>query len=290
MGLITAFSIRIFEQFKICGTMKTNLLTLIFIFLVTLYGTGQRIYFCDNYTQNGEPIGPNTKVSCPPEGGYIYFLYQNGTANLSAGTYYIHVDKLAGDSYVPFDVKTIASDPSKNWFVYDYKFMTAGDYRITVKNPAQAEMTKDYLNLIAEESSATSSSDLGIDYDDPGSTFYYTYSKLEASTSVNTTTGEIPAAYTSFNIDASLGGRIYFKVSNNGKSIGTTQFVVYIDKKNDQGEFVAFDTKYYDQASSNSTFGTFYYDFYSNGEYNVSVYSGSFVFINTVSLVLNYKQ
>jgi hypothetical protein len=187
-----------------------SILTAILFGVATLFG--QRVYFCDNYTSSGEPIGSNTKVSCPAEGGYIYILYQNGVNNLLKGNYYIHVDKLSGENYVPFDVKTVASDPSKTWLVYDYKFMTAGDYKITVKNPSQLATANDYLKLVSSESSGSSSASKN--FDDPSSTFYYTYSSIEATTSINASTGQTSGAYTSFNIDPSLGGRIYFKVSN----------------------------------------------------------------------------
>ncbi|MBN2174031.1 MAG: hypothetical protein JW731_07865 [Bacteroidales bacterium] len=269
--------------------MKTFFSLSILVLFGTIAGFGQRIYFCDNYTSSGEPIGANTKVSCPAEGGYIYFLYQNGVNNLTNGNYYINVDKLTGDNYVPFDVKTVVSDPLKNWFVHDYKFMTAGDYRITVKNSALQEMAKDYLSLVPSESQSSSSTS-SYNFDDPASTFYYTYSKVEASTSVNSITGEIPAAYTTFNIDASLGGRIYFKVSNEGKAIGTDKFIVYIDKMDEAGEYKTHDTKTYDLTNKNATWAQFYYDFYSSGEYSITVYSTSMVFINTVKITLNYKQ
>jgi hypothetical protein len=265
-----------------------SLAVVLFVFAISAYT--QRIYFCDNYTVAGEPIGANTKVSCPEEGGYIYILYQNGSSNLQSGNYYIHVDKLSGETYVPFDVKTVVSDPLKNWFVYDYKFLTAGDYRVTVKNPSQSEMTKDYLSLVATESSSTTSSNTGINFDDPSSTFYYTYSKVEATTSVNETTGDIPAAYESFTIDAAAGGRIYFKVTNNGKALGTDKFTVYIDKKDDSGEYKAHDTKIYDLSNKNSTWAYFYYDFYTKGDYSITVYSSLMTFINTSKITLYYKN
>lgn len=262
-----------------------SFLTIFLVGLATLYG--QRVYFCDNYTSSGEPIGSNTKVSCPAEGGYIYVLYQNGLNSLLTGDYYIHVDKLSGDNYIPFDVKSVTSDPLKTWFVYDYKFLTAGDYKITVKNPSQFTMAKDYLTLVPAGSSGSSSSTNT--FDDPSSTFYYTYSSIEATTSVNASTGETPGAYTTFNIDPSLGGRIYFKISNSGKAIGTDKLSVYIDKKDESGTSQVYDTKIYDLSNKNSTWGQFYYDFYSNGEYIITVYSGAMTFINTVTIMVKYK-
>jgi hypothetical protein len=259
------------------------------IFLIGLTTlSAQRIYFCDNYTAGGEPVGTNSKVSCPAEGGYIYILYQNGVNNLTTGNYLIHVEKLSGDNYIPFDVKSVAADPLKTWFVYDYKFLTAGDYKITVKTPSVIAMATDYLTLIAAESSSGSSATNN--FDDPSSTFYYTYSSIEATTSINASTGLTAGAYTSFNIDPSLGGRIYFKVSNSGKAIGTDKLSVYVDKKDASGTSHVFDTKIYDLSNKNSSWGQFYYDFYSNGEYIITVYSGAMTFINTITITLNYKS
>jgi hypothetical protein len=267
--------------------MRIKVLLLIVILLNVIILHGQRVYFCDNYTQTGEPIGTQSRVLCPPEGGYIYVLYQNGQEKLISGNYFLNIEKLTGESYVPFDVKSVTAETSKNWFVYDYKFLTSGNYKITVKNPSGKETASDYITLVPGESSVKSFADI---YDDPTSTFYYTYSKVEATTTINSSNGEISGPYTSFSIDKSLGGRIHFKVTNDGKALGTDQFTVNVDKKNDAGQFDAFDSKNFPVTNKNVTWEKFYLDFYTSGEYNISVFSSAQVLINTVTITVIYKQ
>jgi hypothetical protein len=267
--------------------MRIKVLLLIVILLNVIILQGQRVYFCDNYTQTGEPIGTQSRVLCPPEGGYIYILFQNGQEKLMSGNYFLNIEKLSGESYVPFDVKSVTAETTKNWFVYDYQFLTSGNYKVTVKNPSANEVTFEYITLVPDESSGNSFTDI---YDDPTSTFYYTYSKVEATTTINSSNGEISGPYTSFSIDKSLGGRIHFKVTNDGKSMGTDQFTVYVDKKNDAGQFDAFDSKYFTLTNKNATWEKFYLDFYTSGEYSISVYSSAKVLINTVTITLTYKQ
>jgi hypothetical protein len=251
----------------------------------------QRIYFCDNYTAAGEPIGANTKLSCPAEGGYIYILYQNGSLNMASNKVYLYVDKLATNDYVPYDVKDLDADQSKNWVVYDYHFVTPGDYRVTVKDPNMKELAKDYVSLVPKETTTTESTDDDyLDYDDPTSMFYYTYSTVEACVGVDAYTGTPNTVSARFTIDRSLGGRVYFKVSNPGKDMHTDEFVVYINKNNAAGESQAFDTKYYTVNSSSRAWDYFYYDFYSEGDYTISVYTKEFVFINTTTINLSYSN
>lgn len=247
----------------------------------------QRLYFCDSYTANGEPIGSNTKVACPAEGGFIYFLYQNGNTNLSQGSYYIYVDKLSVNDYLPFDVKMVTADPAVSWFVYDYNFMTTGDYRVTIKNPDMTAMTNEYITLIPEEISSLASSGV---VDDASSTFYYSYSTFEATTSVNATTGETPGSFEIFSIDPELGGRIYFKVENAGKALNTQSLSVFIDKKDEYGTSNIYDTKFYPVVSQSKSWDSFYYDFYSTGEYTITVYSATMVFINTLDITVKFKD
>jgi hypothetical protein len=261
------------------------------ILMLAFQLSAQRIYFCDNYTSSGEPIGANTKLTCPAEGGYVYVLLNNGSSNMPTDKVYLYVDKLTTSEYVPFDVKDISADKSKNWVVYDYKFASPGDYRITFKDANMKELAKDYVSLVPKETESTSTSDDDyIDYDDPTSMFYYTYSTVEACVGIDTYSGTPNTVSTAFTIDRNLGGRIYFKINNPGKDIHTDQFVVYINKNDAAGVSQTFDTKYYSVNSSSRSWDYFYYDFYSDGDYTISVYTKDFVFINTTSINLTYSN
>jgi len=265
----------------------------LFILLSIVFQSGysQRIYFCDNYTATGEPIGPSTKLTCPTEGGYIYILYQNGASNLATDKVFLYVDKLATSDYVPFDVKDIAADKTKNWVVYDYKFASPGEYRVVFKDANMKELAKDYVSLVPKEETETSSTsdDDYLDYDDPTSMFYYTYSTIEACVGIDAYTGVPNTVSTIFSIDRSLGGRITFKVSNPGKDIHTDQLIVYVNKNDASGVSQTFDTKYYTVSDPSRSWDSFYYDFYSEGDYSISVYTKDFVFINTLSINCSYK-
>lgn len=267
---------------------KAAIILFIFVAGIT-YATAQRIYFCDNYTQSGEPIGSNTLRSCPPEGGFVYILFQNGADLIREDRLYLSVDKLSGDNYIPFDVKEVYPDKSKSWLVYDYNFINTGDYRVTVKNAQSKELAKDFIKLVPVENKSTTSSTGGIDYDDPSSMFYYTYSTVIAAVGVSET-GFVTTQSTSFSIDRTLGGRIKFKVSNAGKALQTDRLIVYIDKKDASGNYVAQETKYFDVTNKYLDWTSFYIDFFASGDYNITVYSGSMVFINTVSINLSYKS
>lgn len=271
-----------------------NLFIISALMLMAAGLSAQRIYFCDNYTSSGEPIGANTKLSCPPEGGYVYILLNTGSSNIPTDKVYIYVDKLTTTDYVPFDVKDLSADITKNWVVYDYKFVSTGDYRVTIKDANMKELAKDYVTLVPKETGSTTSTedeyDDYLDYDDPTSMFYYTYSTVEACVGVDTYSGTPNTVSTRFTIDRNLGGRVYFKVSNPGKDIHTDQFVVYINKNDAAGVSQTFDTKYYTVNNSSRSWDYFYYDFYSEGDYTISVYTKDFVFVNTTTINLSYSN
>ena len=266
---------------------------IVFMSLVVLSGFSQRIYFCENHTQSGEPIGPSTKLSSPAEGGFIYVLYQNGSSNITADKLFLYIDKLATSDYVPFDVKEMTVDKTKNWAVYDYQFTSIGDYRAVVKDQNMKELSKEYIQLVLKETESTSSTDSDddwLDYDDPTSMFYYTYSTIEACVGIDSYSGVPNTVSASFSIDRNLGGRIYFKVSNPDKDIYTDQLIFYINKNDASGTSQTFDTKYYTVNDSSRSWDYFYYDFYSEGDYTISVYTKDFVFINTLSINCSYKN
>jgi hypothetical protein len=273
--------------------MKRAVLFMI-LSMVILSGYSQRIYFCEKYTDSGEPIGPATKLTSPAEGGYIYILYQNGSSNVTADKLFIYVDKLATSDYVPFDVKEMTVDKTKTWSAYDYYFASVGDYRVVVKDQNMKELSKEYIQLVLKEEESTSSSsssdDDWLDYDDPTSMFYYTYSTIEACVGIDSYTGVPNTVSKSFSIDRNLGGRIYFKVSNPSKDIHTDQFIVYINKNDASGVSQTFDTKYFTVTDPSRSWDYFIYDFYSDGDYSISIYTKDYVFINTLSINCSYKQ
>lgn len=258
--------------------------TIALFFAISLSSTAQKIYFCENYTSDGEPIGSGNVWNINPDGGMVYILYQNGTTAINQDNLYLYIDKLSNDSYVPMDVKTLTPDKYKTWYVYDCAFYSKGDYKITIKDANYKELAKEFVTIKLKESTTTSSS-LGAedDYD------YYTYSSITTGTGINTATGVLENPTSTFLIDTQNGSYVIFKVDNAGQEIGTDELIVDIWRKNDKGSYDAFvETKYY-TITPTFDWAYFKYSFFTPGEYKFSVYNKNSNWINTAYLTVNKK-
>ena len=259
-----------------------NFWAFIAFFMMGLTSMGQSIFFCSNYTTSGEPIGTATVWNINPTGGNVYLIYQD-KANLSSDKMLVSVEKLSGNDYVPFDVKSVDTDKSKKWFVYDMHFPTAGDYKVTIKDGNNREFAKNFVTIQLKENVSTNNND-------PKSTFYYTNSSVTTGTNIDATSGILVSPSTSFTIDRTNGGVIYFKVDNLGKALETSKITVYIDKMSTSGKYEEFDTKVYTISNKSRSWIYFTYDFFTEGSYKVSVYNESLTFINTSYLTLTYRN
>ncbi len=93
---------------------------------------------------------------------------------------------------------------------------------------------------------------------------------------------------TSFTIDKSLGGKIWFYVDNYPKALNTSKISILIDKENGLGVYEKFkDFSVVVNASNDIKY--FDVDFYQTGKYRVKAYSQELKYINTAYLNLLHK-
>lgn len=111
----------------------------------------QQIYFCQSYSEKGEPIGASNKWQINSKGGYVYILYDNEKENLERGTYYLMVDKQTEDGYEAFDSKSIKLNEEKNWLVYNYIFKDAGVYKVYFMAPGQKRIAEEIVEISFQE-------------------------------------------------------------------------------------------------------------------------------------------
>lgn len=111
----------------------------------------QQIYFCQSYSEDGEPIGTSNKWQINPKGGYVYILYENKKKNLGNGTYYLVIDKETDGEFEAFDSKSIKLNEEKDWLVYNYVFKEAGTYKIYFLTPGKKRLAEKTVEISLQE-------------------------------------------------------------------------------------------------------------------------------------------
>jgi hypothetical protein len=268
---------------KLFNTLATAVL-----FLAISSGvSAQKIYFCENYTNDGDPIGSGSVWNISPDGGKVYVLYQNGATSINQDKLYLYIDKLADDAYVSMDVKTLTPDKTKSWYVYDCTFYSKGDYKITIKDANYKELAKEFVTIKFKD--ATTTTTTTTDTDPTESYDYYTYSSVKTGTSINASTGLLDGESESFLIDTQNGSYIIFKVDNDGKEMGSDELIVDIWRKNSKGDYDEFvETKNYTIVSTYD-WVYFKYTFYNPGDYKFSIYNKDSNWINTAYVTIKKK-
>lgn len=254
--------------------MRTILLSVITCLLSTMTVFSQRIYFCSNYTDYGDPVSAGNTWNINSGGGNVYILFQNAGRPLNVNTITIYIDKLNTSSqYAAWDNKYPSVNPDKTWAVIDYKFTTAGDYRVTVLINL-VEIVKEYIS-IKLNNSVTTASDI----------LYYSGATVTPGTGIDATSGYVYGVNGPFYLDSRSEAKIYFKVSNGEKSLNTSQLIVDIYKKNSSDKFDFYRTEKFDAVNLNWVY--FVSTFYAKGSYRASVYNAGSNWINDAYFTIN---
>lgn len=120
-----------------------KLSTLLVVLTISLAAMAQnKIYFCDDVTETGSPIGhSNAKaIVYPEEGGSLYVLY---TANQPVKEKELNVKvelKNAKGVYEVIQNTTVETEMGKKWFTFDIMVEKKGDYKITVQTLSKTDL------------------------------------------------------------------------------------------------------------------------------------------------------
>jgi hypothetical protein len=131
--------------------MSRRLLTLILtIIYLTGFSFAQDLYFCESYTEDGQPIGPINKLEIKPYGTAIYILLDNNS-QFNDPLLYLFIDKLVDDKFVPHDSKTINVKNEDDWAVTSYEFSEQGIYEAYFLNSSQSRIATGRLSTYFSE-------------------------------------------------------------------------------------------------------------------------------------------
>ncbi|MEZ4879357.1 MAG: caspase family protein [Chitinophagales bacterium] len=185
------------------------------------------------------------------DASYIYVYYDNAGSKMT-GTTWLYIDKKneKGD-YVPYGTEEFEN--GNTWSVYDFNFKDAGDYKISAVKE---------LKYLATTYATVSKK---------GSNNNYSSNNSDKTISLcedyNKTTGKPSGIYTTWNIKED-GGYVYVVYENGGKKINDKLWL-YVDKENTSGNYIAYDTKTFDNTDGKS-WAMYDYNFKEPGNYKIS--------------------
>lgn len=261
-----------------------KIVALFFILTLSSSVFSQKIYFCESYTDNGDPIGVNSTWTIQAGGGAVYFLFNNNNNYLYSPKMYIYIDKQSGYDYLAYKTLSMNTSTNATWAVYDYTFTEPGYYKVRFLNQDYQTLATEYCTIKMATATASMANSNSYANNEIVDTYYYGNSSIKFCSSVDANYNAV-GANTTFNISSSQGGYVYVLIKNNEQAFKSNKLYVDIYKGNNYSEFV--ETKTYDITPSWASFN-FAYTFYQAGQYVFKAYNGNNTLINTAYVNIGY--
>lgn len=96
-------------------------------FSLTLFA--QQVYFCESYSQTGEPKGITDKWAFDKNGTEVVFLYNNGKTTFDFASIFFLVEEISSKETNKVEMKVYQN---KNWEAKKYIFKKEGEYTVSV--------------------------------------------------------------------------------------------------------------------------------------------------------------
>lgn len=117
--------------------------TLLVVLTLSLAAMAQnKIYFCDDVSEAGAPIGHSDSkaVIYPEEGGSLYVLYTTDKP-IKEKQFNVKVElKNAKGVYEVVQNTKVDTEVNKKWFTFDVQLEKVGEYKITVQSLTKVDL------------------------------------------------------------------------------------------------------------------------------------------------------
>lgn len=250
--------------------MKQILFSLAISALLITSANAQRVYFCENYTESGDPVGINSAWTITATAGYIYVLY-NQPSTIEADELVYSIDKLLDGTYKSYATRYIKNDPKKNWALLDYNFTEDGSYKVSV-SAGGTTFASEYVTISWKETS---------DSDTDSDVMKFIDSEVLVCKEVS---NEEPVGQsTTFTLES--GGNNLYVYARLGRTIDSDEVILDIYKDDGTGNYQFKDTKNFTVTNTWERIWLKYF-FTEPGSYEISVYTKESVWVNTCYITL----
>lgn len=216
--------------------------------------SGASIVTCSDYDENGKPSGIYSIWNITEEAHIIPILFTTGGKAINTNnTLWLYVDKKdEKGNYIPYGTEKFDVKAGNNWVVYNFSFDDPGEYKISAMQLSNELATTNITVKTKNETTLNKSKKSIVTCTD-----FDTY-------------GKPSGIYKEWNIQKS-GSYVYVLFDNGGQKINGTLWL-YVDKENENGAYVAFDTKTFEN-TNNKTWANYKYTFTKPGNYKISAVS-----------------
>lgn len=137
-----------------------NILSVATLILLSISSYSQnRIFFCNDYTDDAEPINAVSEWSITPTGALVKILYHNGRQNISSSILNLLIDRKDDNKkYQHYYSTWSMPDQTKHWSVFEYRFTEAGEYRVKVEDANNNDLAAENIKINMKEIDNSSAS------------------------------------------------------------------------------------------------------------------------------------
>lgn len=241
---------------------------IVIILLFSSKSEAQRIFFCEDFSNSGDPVGAKLVWELESGGTELNILLENGEKYLPSPIIYLFFDKFENSNYYPYDSKAIKIDSPRKWIAVEYIFEEPGKYLVYFQDSKQNNIAQGYIT-INESARISVPKSFGI-------SLYYENSRVNFCELV--IAGKPMNIFQSVSLGAN-GKQVYVYIKND-KPLNTSKILVNVwRKKNHTFEYDEYveSKKYKIESTWSDTF--FKYYFTQEGEYKFSIYNEDEVLI-----------
>lgn len=130
------------------------LFLLALILSVRCGGFAQQIFFCQDHTLEGKPIGIADTFNLAESGEAVEMVFQNGKPFFSPKLYFF-IDRWEGSRFEEYDTKTAMTEHGSTWAALQYRFLRSGAYRVMVLNADKQELCRKQVMVSINEDQGT---------------------------------------------------------------------------------------------------------------------------------------
>lgn len=130
--------------------MKKTLLSLLALVFALSAIAQNKVYFVDDATETGEPIGHATTWAVPPgEKALVNVLYTNNKKIITDKQLLMKVEKKNDMGlYELAEEFVVDTDEGQSWAFFAAEFPSLGSFKVTIQSAAQKDLAVEYIELI----------------------------------------------------------------------------------------------------------------------------------------------
>jgi hypothetical protein len=131
---------------------------LVALFITLAVNAQNKIYFIEDVTENGEPVGHSNTWAIDPAAGSstIYMLYTHNKKVIPDSQLTVKIQVLGDDSkYADYSEDIYNIEKGSTYVIFELPFSEAGNYRVTIVDGKKKNLAVESLEIVLAEGAGT---------------------------------------------------------------------------------------------------------------------------------------